>query len=36
MRYTNGWVANAALLLLALLSIALFAAALPLQLLGGG
>ena len=35
MRYTNGWISNAALVVIALLSIAVFVAALPLQLLGG-
>jgi hypothetical protein len=34
MRYTNGWISNTALVMIALLSIAVFVAALPLQLLG--
>jgi Mn2+/Fe2+ NRAMP family transporter len=36
MTHTNGWVGNLALGVVALLSLALFATALPLQLLGGG
>jgi Mn2+/Fe2+ NRAMP family transporter len=32
----NGWASNIALLLISLLSLALFAAAIPLQILGGG
>ena len=35
-RYTNGWISNVALAVLAVISIALFVAALPLQILGGG
>lgn len=35
-RHTNGWAMNAALVALSLLSIALFIAAVPLQLEGGG
>ena len=34
-RYTNGWLANTALGLLALLSVVLLLVALPLQILGG-
>jgi Mn2+/Fe2+ NRAMP family transporter len=36
MKHTNGWLANLALGVVALLSLVLFVAALPLQLLGGG
>jgi Mn2+/Fe2+ NRAMP family transporter len=36
MNQVNGWVSNTALVVIALLSIVLFFAALPLQLLGGG
>jgi Mn2+/Fe2+ NRAMP family transporter len=35
-RYANGWVANLALVVIAVLSLVLFVAALPLQILGGG
>ena len=35
-KYTNGWVSNVAVGVLAILSIALCVAALPLQILGGG
>jgi Mn2+/Fe2+ NRAMP family transporter len=35
MRHVNGWISNAALVLIAVLSVALLVAALPLQLLGG-
>jgi Mn2+/Fe2+ NRAMP family transporter len=35
-KHCNGWVANLALVAISLLSIVLFVAALPLQLLGGG
>ena len=35
-RYTNGWISNIALGMLAVISIVLFVAAVPLQLLGGG
>jgi Mn2+/Fe2+ NRAMP family transporter len=34
--HTNGWLSNIALAIIALLSVALLVAALPLQLLGGG
>ena len=34
--HTNGWLSNSALVIIALLSIVLLVAALPLQLLGGG
>ncbi len=34
--YTNGWVANAALVALSILSAVLFVVAVPLQILGGG
>jgi Mn2+/Fe2+ NRAMP family transporter len=36
LKHTNGWVANVALGVVALLSLVLFVAALPLQILGGG
>jgi Mn2+/Fe2+ NRAMP family transporter len=36
MKHTNGWLANLALGALALLSLVLFVAALPLQIIGGG
>jgi Mn2+/Fe2+ NRAMP family transporter len=36
MRHVNGWASNAALVIISLLSLVLFVAALPLQLLGGG
>jgi Mn2+/Fe2+ NRAMP family transporter len=36
MSQVNGWVSNTALVVIALLSIVLFIAALPLQMLGGG
>jgi Mn2+/Fe2+ NRAMP family transporter len=36
MKHTNGWLANLALGAVALLSLALFLAALPLQIMGGG
>jgi Mn2+/Fe2+ NRAMP family transporter len=36
MKHVNGWRTNAALVVLAILSLALFVAALPLQILGGG
>lgn len=36
MSYVNGWVSNTALVVISLLCIILFVAALPLQLLGGG
>ena len=36
MRHVNGWVSNGALAIIALLSVVLFLAALPLQMLGGG
>jgi Mn2+/Fe2+ NRAMP family transporter len=36
MSHTNGWLSNIALVIIALLSVALLVAALPLQLLGGG
>jgi Mn2+/Fe2+ NRAMP family transporter len=36
MKHVNGWLTNAALVVLAVLSLALFVAALPLQILGGG
>jgi hypothetical protein len=35
-KHCNGWLANLALVAISLLSIVLFVAALPLQLLGGG
>ena len=35
-KHVNGWLSNTVLAIIALLSLALFAAALPLQLLGGG
>ncbi|HET7189733.1 MAG TPA: divalent metal cation transporter, partial [Gemmatimonadaceae bacterium] len=35
-KHVNGWLSNAVLVIVALLSLALFAAALPLQILGGG
>jgi Mn2+/Fe2+ NRAMP family transporter len=35
MKHVNGWASNAALVILAILSVVLFFAALPLQLLGG-
>ena len=35
-KHVNGWLSNAVLAIVALLSIALFAAALPLQIFGGG
>jgi hypothetical protein len=34
--HCNGWLGNAALVAISLLSIVLFVAALPLQILGGG
>jgi Mn2+/Fe2+ NRAMP family transporter len=36
LRYVNGWVSNIALVVIALLSVVLLVAALPLQLMGGG
>jgi Mn2+/Fe2+ NRAMP family transporter len=36
MRHVNGWVSNTALVVIAILSVALLVAALPLQLMGGG
>ena len=36
LKHTNGWLSNGALVIIALLSIVLLVAALPLQLLGGG
>jgi Mn2+/Fe2+ NRAMP family transporter len=36
LRYVNGWVSNVALVVIALLSVVLLVAALPLQLMGGG
>ena len=36
MRYVNGWMSNTALIVLALLSVVLLVAALPLQIMGGG
>lgn len=35
-RHTNGWVSNGALVLISVLSVALFVAAIPLQVAGGG
>jgi Mn2+/Fe2+ NRAMP family transporter len=36
LKHTNGWLSNGALVIIALLSVALLVAAIPLQLLGGG
>ena len=36
LKHTNGWLSNGALVIIALLSVVLLVAALPLQLLGGG
>jgi Mn2+/Fe2+ NRAMP family transporter len=36
LRYVNGWVSNIALVVIALLSVVLLVAALPLQFMGGG
>jgi hypothetical protein len=36
MKLVNGWLSNTALVVLAVLSVGLFVAALPLQILGGG
>jgi Mn2+/Fe2+ NRAMP family transporter len=36
MKHVNGWLTNTALVVLAVLSVGLFVAALPLQILGGG
>ena len=36
MKHVNGWLSNSALVIIALLSLAVFVAALPLQLMGGG
>jgi Mn2+/Fe2+ NRAMP family transporter len=36
LKHTNGWLSNSALVIIALLSVVLLVAALPLQLLGGG
>jgi hypothetical protein len=36
MNHTNGWLSNTALAVIALLSVTLLVAAIPLQLLGGG
>ena len=35
MKYANGWVSNVALVVLAVISLVVFVAAVPLQLLGG-